>query len=89
LLEPEYKQEEYLIAQLFGEVLGVTQLSLNDDFFRLGGNSILAIRLSHLLNKTLSCEISPADLFTLKTVHNLYTSFFAKKTSIKGKEIGI
>ncbi|MEN0057186.1 MAG: amino acid adenylation domain-containing protein, partial [Mucilaginibacter sp.] len=47
LSDEDYSPEELQLAQLFGEVLGLEQLSVRDEFFRLGGNSILAIQLSH------------------------------------------
>jgi amino acid adenylation domain-containing protein len=38
--------EEFDLAALWEEVLGVTQVSIDENFFELGGNSILALRLS-------------------------------------------
>ncbi len=38
--------EEFDLAAIWEEVLGVTQVSIDENFFELGGNSILALRLS-------------------------------------------
>jgi acyl carrier protein len=48
------------ICEVWGEILSIplTQLSLNNDFFKLGGNSILAIKLINKLNKTYGYSLS-------------------------------
>jgi len=71
ILEDNYTETEYQIAQIFGEALGIEQLSIHDDFFRLGGNSIHAIHVSHRISKTLNCEVFVADLFKYKTISEL------------------
>jgi NAD(P)-dependent dehydrogenase (short-subunit alcohol dehydrogenase family) len=43
--ETEYTQIEYSVAQIFGELLGIDTVSLDDNFFNLGGNSLLAVKL--------------------------------------------
>ncbi|WP_150467674.1 thioesterase domain-containing protein, partial [Francisella sp. SYW-9] len=42
-----------------------------DDFFRVGGNSISAIKLSHRLSKELNKEISVADIFRTMTIKEI------------------
>ena len=71
ITDKEYTETEYKIARLFGEVLGIDKVSVHDDFFRLGGNSILAIKLSHLMGKELDCVIKVADVFRLKSIKEL------------------
>ncbi|MEN0053347.1 MAG: amino acid adenylation domain-containing protein, partial [Mucilaginibacter sp.] len=39
--------KESTLCQLWQEVLGLDRIGITDEFFRLGGNSILAIQLSH------------------------------------------
>ena len=41
---PQTAQEQ-LLAALWSELLGVTQIGLDDDFFELGGHSLHAIQL--------------------------------------------
>lgn len=74
ILEEVYTEQEAVVAQLFSEVLGVEQLSVDDDFFRIGGNSILAIQLSHKISRKLDFDIKVADIFKYKTIRNILSS---------------
>jgi amino acid adenylation domain-containing protein len=69
---PENTEQEQL-CRCFAQVLGLekAQVGIDDDFFRLGGNSILAIQLVHRINQALAAGISLAALFTCKTVRQL------------------
>ena len=71
IIEDNYTETEFQIAQIFSKLLGIEQISLYDDFFKLGGNSILAIRLSHQINKVLGCNVSVADVFKFKSSKGL------------------
>jgi len=91
LLEENYTDTEYQIAKIFGEVLGVEEISVHDDFFRLGGNSIHATHVSHLISKLLNCNVFVSDLFRHKTIHNLKDMVLMQpgNDKIKGKVIEI
>lgn len=71
VIESGYTENEYQIAKIFSEVLGIEEVSLHDDFFKLGGNSILAIRLSHRISQVLQCPVNVSDVFKNKTISNL------------------
>ncbi|MBY7735373.1 phosphopantetheine-binding protein, partial [Francisella philomiragia] len=45
------------------EVLGLDRVGVTDNFFRIGGNSILAIKLSHRLSKEFDSRISISNIF--------------------------
>jgi amino acid adenylation domain-containing protein len=64
---------ETKICQIWADVVGlpVDQVGTSDDFFRLGGNSILAIKLVSRLNKELSNTIHVATIFKQSTVSKL------------------
>ena len=71
ITDKEYTETEYKIARLFGEVLGIDKISIHDDFFSLGGNSILAIKLSYHMSKELDLEVSVSDVFRSKSIKGL------------------
>lgn len=58
---------ECQLAQLFSEVLGVAQVSAEDSFFVLGGDSILSIQLVARA-KLVGLAFSTQDVFESKTV---------------------
>ncbi|MGO1885976.1 MAG: amino acid adenylation domain-containing protein, partial [Citricoccus sp.] len=69
---PESESEK-LVAELFREVLALsesTELSVDDDFFRLGGDSILA---SRVINRAAGhgLHVTLRGLFEQRTVRNL------------------
>jgi len=70
--EPENATEAALCG-IYGEVLGlaVTSVGVEDDFFRLGGNSILAIRLVSRINKVMETDIRVTAIFRYKTIRQL------------------
>lgn len=64
-------QTERRICEIWKELLGLEKAGLNDDFFKLGGNSILAIKASHRMSKVLGSNLKVADVFKYKTISQL------------------
>ncbi|WP_228455607.1 condensation domain-containing protein, partial [Chryseobacterium potabilaquae] len=64
---------EKQLAELYGEVLGLesSSISIHDDFFRLGGNSIMAIKLISRIHGDLGYPVTVAMLFTHKNIFSL------------------
>lgn len=62
---------EERIAKLWSEVLGVDQVGRDDNFFDLGGHSLLLTRLRDRLAADLGHEVSLVDLFQNPTVASL------------------
>ena len=61
---------EQLLAGLWGELLKVDSVGANDNFFDLGGYSLLALRLANAVYQRTGCRIQLRDLFT-KTLSQL------------------
>ena len=62
---------EEKIAQLFQELLGVKQVGVHDNFFDLGGHSLLGIQLISQLRKYFQIDLSLRPLFEAPTVAEL------------------
>ncbi|MEU8992894.1 phosphopantetheine-binding protein [Streptomyces sp. NPDC048558] len=58
---------EEILCTAFAEVLELPEVSIDDDFFALGGDSILAIRLLSRLRSLLSFELGVHALFDERT----------------------
>ncbi|CUW25653.1 non-ribosomal peptide synthetase [Streptomyces reticuli] len=65
-VEPRTEAERRTAA-VFGEVLGSEPPGVEDDFFQLGGDSILSIRLASRLAETFDTDLSPRAVFTHPT----------------------
>ncbi|WP_280300946.1 non-ribosomal peptide synthetase, partial [Nocardia abscessus] len=59
---------EEIVAGTFGDVLGVARVGLDDDFFELGGNSLLATQVTARLGAALDTGLAVRDLFEASTV---------------------
>jgi acyl carrier protein len=53
------------------EVLSIDRVGLDDSLFELGGDSILAIRVSQLLEEKLGIPVAPVQIFAATTVRGL------------------
>jgi amino acid adenylation domain-containing protein len=62
---------EAKLLELCKEVLKLDQLGVWDNFFEMGGNSILAVRLFVLIEKAFGKKLPLAALFEAKTIEQL------------------
>ena len=59
---------EECLAAIFANLLGRDQVGVHDDFFRLGGSSLLAIRAAAQARRALGADVPPVSLFENSTV---------------------
>ncbi|WP_060937603.1 non-ribosomal peptide synthetase [Mycolicibacterium chlorophenolicum] len=59
---------EEILAGIFADVLGAARVGVDDSFFDLGGDSILAMRLVASINSSLDAALAVRDLFDAPTV---------------------
>ncbi|WP_372027126.1 amino acid adenylation domain-containing protein [Rhodococcus sp. NyZ502] len=71
-----------IVASVFGDVLGAERVGLDDDFFALGGNSLIATRLAARLGQALDAQVPVRVLFENSTVEGL--AVVAQKTAGSG-----
>jgi thioesterase domain-containing protein/acyl carrier protein len=61
----EYERE---LATLWQGLLGVSQVGINDDFFELGGQSLVAVRLFQRIGKKYAVDMPLSTLFQAPTI---------------------
>ncbi|WP_432279413.1 amino acid adenylation domain-containing protein, partial [Nocardia carnea] len=80
LPEPEFEAREFrapstpieeIVANTFAEVLGIDQVGADDDFFALGGNSLVGTQVAARLSKALDTTVPVRALFEASTVAGL------------------
>ncbi|HEX3527674.1 MAG TPA: condensation domain-containing protein, partial [Thermoanaerobaculia bacterium] len=59
---------EQVLAGIWEEVLGLQRVGMEDDFFALGGHSLIAAQVTSRVLKAFSVELSPRVLFERPTV---------------------
>ncbi|MFF9672031.1 non-ribosomal peptide synthase/polyketide synthase [Streptomyces eurythermus] len=59
---------ERVLAAIWAEVLGVDAVGVTDDFFELGGESLLAARVLARVRDELGVRLTLRDVFTARTV---------------------
>ncbi|MGN9821723.1 amino acid adenylation domain-containing protein [Streptomyces sp. SD11] len=67
---PRNPREEVLCG-LFAEILGMDDIGIDDNFFDLGGHSLLGVRLVSRMRSVLGVERGVRDLFRTATVAGL------------------
>ena len=83
LPSPEFKNDDNYVAarsdlereicNIWTEILGIEKekISINANFFKIGGNSILAIRLITKLNNYYKSHLKVSDIFVYKDVQSI------------------
>lgn len=62
---------EQTIAEIWKKLLGIEQIGIHDNYFDLGGNSVLAVRLFAQIKKIFNQKIPLATLIDAPTVEQL------------------
>ncbi|GJD16875.1 non-ribosomal peptide synthetase [Rivularia sp. IAM M-261] len=75
-------QIEQQIAKLWQEVLHLDKVGIHDNFFDLGGNSLLMLQVNHKLRAILQREISVVTMFQNPTINSL-AQYLSQKTEEK------
>ncbi|WP_235612086.1 SDR family NAD(P)-dependent oxidoreductase [Gloeocapsopsis dulcis] len=68
---PARNEIEQIIVQIWQELLGIEKVGIHDNFFDLGGNSLISIQLVSQLQKKLNIQIPVVSLYKRPTVSSL------------------
>jgi len=64
---------EEILAGIYAEVLGVERVGVDDSFFELGGDSLLAMRVIAAVNTSLDAGLAVRSLFEAPSIAELAT----------------
>ncbi|MEL6902072.1 MAG: amino acid adenylation domain-containing protein [Cyanobacteria bacterium J06606_4] len=73
---------EKQLAQLWCELLNLSEVSIHDDFFDLGGHSLLAVHLVTRIRDTFHCQIPLSMLFQDKSIAQLAARLTAGEQAV-------
>jgi amino acid adenylation domain-containing protein len=65
---------EEMLTEIWAEVLGVDRVSINDNFFEVGGNSVLATQVVSRVRNAFNLELPLRTIFELPTAKGLARS---------------
>ena len=87
MIYPENETEEKIL-KCFEEVLKLDNVSVADEFFSLGGDSLLAISLMNTIKENTDLDITLPQIFTLQTVKNIAEAIGKAKENNDDMETG-
>jgi acyl carrier protein len=64
-------EDEMVLADIWLRILGVEVIGIHDDFFQLGGDSILATQVVSHVRQIMGVELSPIAIFETPTINGL------------------
>jgi len=78
---------ERIIADIWQKALAIEKVGIYNNFFDLGGNSLLIVKINQQLQEKLGLEVSIVDMFNYQTISSLSQylniKFYQKNTTIK------
>jgi amino acid adenylation domain-containing protein len=66
-------ETEAKLAAIWQDLLGLEQVGINDNFFEIGGHSLLAMRVVSMIRRDLNVELSIRNLFVYPSIADLGT----------------
>jgi acyl transferase domain-containing protein len=65
-----YTDSEQLIAQVWCQALGIPDLNIQDNFYDLGGDSVIGIRIINRLNERLGLQVETSEFLKYLTIES-------------------
>lgn len=82
-------ENEQVVYNLFCELLGLTNIGIDDSFFDLGGHSLTVARLVYGIESTLHVSVPLKEIYSSKTVRNICEKIEAYADQADEFEIGL
>ncbi len=76
--------DEMVLADIWSRILGVEVVGIQDDFFRLGGDSILATQVVSHVRQIMGVELSPIAMFETPTITGLVRKLHLSRANANG-----
>lgn len=87
VLTPPETPLQQTLCEILAEVLGLDSVGLDENFFRLGGSSILALKvLAQVRRRLPNCDMAIVDLFNHPTVRGL-SALLTSDTSDRHQDV--
>jgi acyl carrier protein len=84
---PAVTNTEKELSQLWSEMLGLDQVGIHDDFFELGGNSLVATRIISRVLQAFQLELPIKAVFDAPTVAEMALLVEQNRTELPDEEV--
>src|SRR5579875_1127160 len=81
--QPPSTDLEHLIGTIWQEMLNIQEVDVHDNFFDLGGNSLIVAKVHTKLQETIGREISIVNIFQYPTIRSLAEYLSKKDNELK------
>src|SRR5262249_38651993 len=71
--ESPQNETETALAAIWADVLKLERVGRNDNFFEIGGHSLLAMQLINRIRVTLGADVQLRDIFVANTIKDMAT----------------
>jgi len=68
---PPHTTVQQMLAEIWSDLLGIEQIGIHDDFFQLGGHSLLVAKLAARIRQAFKVELSLIEVFKSPTISQL------------------
>jgi acyl carrier protein len=77
---------EEVLARIWCEVLNLTQVGIHDNFFEIGGHSLLAVQLQLQIRRVLEIEVPLAAIYRWPTIEGIALSILQQEVESLGTQ---
>ncbi len=78
-----YSDTETLIGNIWCKAMGYDEININDDFYELGGDSIIAIQIANEYKKSTGTKIDVDDIMEYSTISSLSSALDSRDSNKK------